>query len=73
VGIGAAVTAMAALETARGQVTALFGCQNDDVIFVNGGSFLPPLIYGSVGKRRSASANCHVSNETLQSKAYGMS
>ena len=34
----AATTAKAALETARGQVAALLGCQNDEIVFTSGGS-----------------------------------
>ena len=34
----AATTAKAALETARGQVAALLGCHNDEVVFTSGGS-----------------------------------
>jgi cysteine desulfurase len=34
----AAATAKAALETARGQVAALLGCQNDEIVFTSGGS-----------------------------------
>jgi cysteine desulfurase len=34
----ATTTAKTALETARGQVTALLGCQNDEVVFTSGGS-----------------------------------
>jgi cysteine desulfurase len=34
----AATTAKAALETARGQVAALLGCYNDEVVFTSGGS-----------------------------------
>jgi cysteine desulfurase len=34
----AATTAKTALETARGQVAALLGCQNDEIIFTSGGS-----------------------------------
>jgi cysteine desulfurase len=34
----AAATAKAALETARGQVAALLGCRNDEIIFTSGGS-----------------------------------
>jgi cysteine desulfurase len=34
----AATTAKTALETARGQVAALLGCQNDEIVFTSGGS-----------------------------------
>ena len=34
----ASVEAKAALETARGQVATLLGCQNDEVVFTSGGS-----------------------------------
>ena len=34
----AAATAKAALETARGQVAALLGCQSDEIVFTSGGS-----------------------------------
>ncbi|MGO9004246.1 MAG: cysteine desulfurase family protein [Beijerinckiaceae bacterium] len=34
----AATTAKTALETARGQVAALLGCHNDEVVFTSGGS-----------------------------------
>jgi len=34
----AATTAGSALETARGQVAALLGCQNDEIVFTSGGS-----------------------------------
>ena len=34
----AATTAKTALETARGQVAVLLGCQNDDIVFTSGGS-----------------------------------
>ncbi len=34
----AATTAKAALETARGQVAALLGCRDDEVVFTSGGS-----------------------------------
>ena len=34
----AATTAKIALETARGQVAALLGCQNDEIVFTSGGS-----------------------------------
>ncbi|MHB8886310.1 MAG: cysteine desulfurase family protein [Methylovirgula sp.] len=34
----AAATAKTALETARGQVATLLGCQNDEIIFTSGGS-----------------------------------
>jgi len=34
----AAAPAKAALEMARGQVAALLGCQNDEIVFTNGGS-----------------------------------
>ena len=34
----AASTAKAALETARGQVAALLGCHDDEIIFTSGGS-----------------------------------
>ena len=34
----AATTARAALETARGQVAALLGCHNDEIVFTSGGS-----------------------------------
>ena len=34
----AAATAATALESARGQVAALLGCQNDEIIFTSGGS-----------------------------------
>ena len=34
----AAATAKAALDTARGQVAALLGCQNDEIVFTSGGS-----------------------------------
>ncbi len=34
----AATTAMTALETARGQVASLLGCQNDEIVFTSGGS-----------------------------------
>ena len=34
----AAITAKAALETARGQVAALLGCQSDEIVFTSGGS-----------------------------------
>ena len=34
----AATTAKSALETARGQVAALLGCQNDEIVFTSGGS-----------------------------------
>ena len=34
----AATTARSALETARGQVTALLGCHNDEIVFTSGGS-----------------------------------
>ena len=34
----AATTAKSALETARGQVAALLGCHNDEIVFTSGGS-----------------------------------
>jgi cysteine desulfurase len=34
----AAATAKSALETARGQVAALLGCQSDEIVFTSGGS-----------------------------------
>src|SRR4029453_9879027 len=34
----AAATAKAALETARGQVAALLGCQSEEIVFTSGGS-----------------------------------
>src|SRR3972149_6013416 len=34
----AAATSKAALETARGQVAALLGCQNNEIVFTSGGS-----------------------------------
>ena len=34
----ASITAKTALETARGQVAGLLGCQNDEVVFTSGGS-----------------------------------
>jgi cysteine desulfurase len=34
----ATTTATTALETARGQVAALLGCQNDEIVFTSGGS-----------------------------------
>ena len=34
----AATTARSALETARGQVAALLGCHNDEIVFTSGGS-----------------------------------
>jgi len=34
----AAATAKTALETARGQVAALLGCRNDEIVFTSGGS-----------------------------------
>jgi len=34
----AATTAKTALETARGQVAALLGCHNDEIVFTSGGS-----------------------------------
>ena len=46
----AATTAKTMLETARGQVAALLGCHNDEVVFMSGGSVAPiPAIEISEG------------------------
>ena len=37
-GIGRRTAAKAALETSRGQVAALLGCQSDEIVFTSGGS-----------------------------------
>ena len=44
----AATTAKIALETARGQVAALLGCQNDEIVFTSGGSEANNLALKSV-------------------------
>jgi cysteine desulfurase len=44
----AATTAKAALETARGQVAALLGCHNDEIVFTSGGSEANNLVLKGV-------------------------